>query len=134
MTVHIDMSQMRDGQPEHPYQPAVDYLLALGLKPTEDAVEQLALAFTPALVIMCERGGKRGQIWRQSGWRGALFEARKKLERLWYMDWVQSRPDPDSAVDLLNFIGFYMRSRDDDKAWGEYGEPGVGPTHSGGIR
>lgn len=105
------------------YIAAREYLVAVGLEPTEDAIEQLYFAFTPALRIMCERGGLRGEIWRQSGWRGALYESRKKMERLWYSWWQGDRSDEDSAVDLLNFIGFYLRSRHEEDGWGRYGEP-----------
>ena len=93
---------------------------------SDDAVYQLTDAFMPAIGIMVERGQLRGELWRQSGWRGALYEARKKLERLWRSWWTGDRTDQDSALDLLNFTGFFIRASMEQREpeWGVYGEPG----------
>ena len=101
-----------------------EYLRACGLEPSDDAVAQLTEVFLPAVALMCGRAPLRGQIWTQSGWRGALYEARKKMHRLWYSWWEGDGSDDDSALDLLNYLGFSIRARNAGiSAWGEYGEP-----------
>ena len=106
------------------YERARSFLAGCGLKPSQDAVEQLVEAFLPAVAVMCDRAPLRGSIWRQSGWRGSLFEARKKMHRLWYSWWEGDGADYDSAIDLLNFTGFAMRARQQGiSAWGIYGDP-----------
>lgn len=100
------------------------YLKQCGYEPSDDAVAQMTDVFLPAVGIMCGRSSLRGEIWRQSGWRGSLFEARKKMHRLWYAWWENDRADDDSALDLLNYIGFALRARDADIGpWGIYGDP-----------
>ena len=103
---------------------AVDFFVRCGLDMTDDAVDQLVDAFLPALRIMCERGyDPDGATWRESGWRGTLTDIRKKFTRLWFRGWRRGRYDPDSAIDLINFCGFYYRLHNEGKPWGEWGEP-----------
>jgi len=106
------------------YRLAKAYLQANGLEPSDDAVAQLVDAFLPAVALMCGRSSLRGEIWRQSGWRGALYEARKKMHRLWFSWWEGDGSDDDSALDLLNYVAFSMRARTYGiQPWGEYGDP-----------
>lgn len=119
---------------EHPvHDIAHEFLVKCGIpEPTPDAVGQLLEAFLPALRKMCDiehPWDPKGATWRESGSMGALSDARKKFKRLWYRAWTMLNPhdDPaavDSAVDLLNFVGFWLRSKDD--GWNEWGEPGSG--------
>jgi hypothetical protein len=100
------------------------YLEGCGLDPSDDAVNQMLEVFLPATALMCGRSSLRGEIWKQSGWRGALYESRKKMHRLWYSWWEGDGADDDSALDLLNYVGFSMRARKAGiPAWGEYGDP-----------
>ena len=96
-----------------------------------DAVYQLLDAFMPAIRIMVDRSNLRGELWQQSGWRGALYEARKKMERLWRSWWLGDQTDDDSALDLLNFTGFFIRAATDkyEEPWGMYGAPGSTRQH-----
>ncbi len=104
---------------------AVEFLDRCSLTPTPDAVDQLVEAFLPALEIMCKRGyDPDGKTWRKAGWRGQLMEIRKKTERLWHRSWLHGAFDHDSAIDLLNYAGFYIRLRASGPSWGEWGEPG----------
>jgi hypothetical protein len=115
-----------------PRDAAFTFLRACGLEPTSDAVGQLVEAFLPCLRKMCDSDhpwDPDGGTWRESGSMGALTDIRKKFKRLWYRAWSVMSPhnDPaavDSAVDLINFIGFWLRSNDD--GWNEWGEPGSG--------
>jgi hypothetical protein len=90
-----------------------------------DIIDQLMYGFMPSIQVMVSRFNKRGGGWRQSGWKGALFETRKKLERLWLSCWVNGDcDDKDSAVDMLNFAGFFIRGKLYGlEPWGEYGQP-----------
>jgi hypothetical protein len=115
-----------------PRDAAYTFLEACGLEPTPDAVGQLVEAFLPCLRKMCDSDhpwDPDGRTWRESGSMGALSDARKKFKRLWYRAWIMKAPhdDPaavDSAVDGINFFGFWLRS--DDDGWNEWGEPGSG--------
>jgi hypothetical protein len=102
-----------------------DFLRDCGLEPTPDAIGQLTAVFIPALEIMCRRGyDPNGLTWREAGWRGQLLEIRKKAHRLWHRSWLRGAYDADSAIDLVNYAGFYYRLRCEGKPWGEWGEPG----------
>ena len=104
---------------------AYTFLEACGLTSTNDAVGQLVEAFLPALRIMCERGyDPEGETWREAGWRGLLHEIRKKNTRLHHRSWLRGLFDWDSAVDAINYLGFYIRLKNQGKPWGALGEPG----------
>lgn len=76
-------------------------------------VEDQARVFAKAFMIFCERSARHGDTWKDSGWRGALFDSRKKMDRLWQEFMVNDEPPPDldSALDLLNFVAFFVRGR-----------------------
>lgn len=106
----------------------VSFIQAMGLDPTPDAVGQLHKVFVPCLKIMCERGwDPEGGTWRQAGVLGALADVRKKFFRLWERGWIRGIRHDDSALDLINYVGFYLRS--DDNRWNEWGEPGSGKDY-----
>jgi hypothetical protein len=101
------------------------FMEACGLKATNDAVEQMVEAFLPALRIICERGfDPNGGTWRDAGWRGLLHEIRKKNTRLHHRSWLRGLFDWDSATDLINYAGFYVRLKNQGAPWGNLGEPG----------
>jgi hypothetical protein len=98
------------------------FLEDMNMVPTEDAVSQLVEVFIPCLRIMCERPwDPNGKTWRKSGIFGVLSDGRKKWERFWERFWVHGKRHDDSALDLINYVGFVLRS--DDNRWGEWGEP-----------
>lgn len=115
---------------------ALEFLGAMfGIPPDsipDDAVEQLLDAFLPALQIMVERAGNQGYngLWRQFGWRGVLYECRKNMGRLWAGYWLSDEGgSKDHAVDLLNYVGFFLRGRQENlPEWGEIGAPSRGET------
>jgi len=105
---------------------AASYLEAIGLDPTPDAICQLDEVFRLCLTIMCERGwDPEGGTWRTAGRLGALADCRKKFMRLWERAWIHGKRHDDSGIDLINYIGFYLRA--DKERWGDWGEPGDGP-------
>lgn len=105
---------------------ASKFMIECGLEPTPDAIGQLTEAFLPCLRIMCERGyAPDGSTWRAEGWRGMLWKAYDKMERLWYHSWVNGRLHDDSVFDGINYLGFYWRSRvGGGDGWGKRGAPG----------
>lgn len=110
-----------------PRDAAERFMKECGLSPTADAISQLTEAFLPALRIMTERGyDPEGATWRESGWRGVLTDIRKKFARLWFRSWKRGNFDGDSAIDLINFCGFYFRQECRGTPWGEWGEPEEG--------
>jgi hypothetical protein len=110
---------------DSPLKAAADYIRAVGLRPNQDAIEQLALAFTPCLKIMCERGyAQDGSTWKAGGWRGLIFEMLKKMERVRWLDWAHSMDAMHEMPDILNFGGMYMRGRYTIDRFGPtFGEP-----------
>jgi hypothetical protein len=102
---------------------AEEFLKYCGLDPTPDAVDQLVEAFLPALRIMIERGyDPTGKTWRDGGWRGLVYELRKKIDRLWYRSWLGRQFDKD-MYDVINYAGFYIRLKCHGEPWGTKGEP-----------
>lgn len=103
---------------------AHDFIKAMGLEPTPDAIAQLAGPFALALSIMCERGyDPEGATWRSKGWKGLVLDILNKAGRLKYHSWRHNDFDGDSAVDIINFAGMYWRQRNQGPKWGELGEP-----------
>jgi hypothetical protein len=105
-------------------QSAIEFLDRCSLEPQPDAVDQLVEVFLPCLRIMCSRPwSPDGATWRRSGVLGILTDCKKKFERLWERGWIHGKRHDDSAFDLINYLGMYLRSA--DNRWGEWGEPGV---------
>ena len=101
------------------------FLLNAGLEPTPDAIAQLRDAFLPALEIMCRRGyDPDGMTWKLRGWRGLVHHILDKAERFKFHSWNNSRHDRDSALDLINYCGFYVRLENQGEPWGTWGPPG----------
>lgn len=101
---------------------AIKFLADCGLDATPDAIDQLASVFLPCLAIICQRPwDPEGGTWRASGRLGILSDVRKKFERLWYRGWHQGQMHDDSAYDLINYAGFYLRS--EESLWGSWGNP-----------
>lgn len=104
---------------------AFSFMQSCGIDPTPDAVGQLVEVFIPCLRIMSERPyDPDGSTWRAHGWRGCLWSAKGKMERLWFLAWRRGIIHEDSAADAINFLGFYLRSIHNDPPWGEWGPPG----------
>jgi hypothetical protein len=76
--------------------------------------------------LYLERNGRYNDEWRVTGWRGALFELRKKVSRVWRVFWkgTGSKPEHilyDDALDAINFIVFFIRlHREAGPEWGEW--------------
>jgi hypothetical protein len=103
---------------------AHDFLKAIGLTPTPDAIGQLAGPFALALSVMCERGyDPEGATWRTKGWKGLVHDILNKAGRIKFHSWRHNDFDGDSAIDIINFAGFYWRQRNEGSKWGELGEP-----------
>lgn len=106
-------------------QAAMKYMQEVGLKPTPEAIDQMALVFEECLRIMCERPyDPQGRTWRKSGRMGMLHAVRGKFERLWFFYWDRGVEHRDSVFDMINFAGFLLRS--DNNRYGEWGEPAPG--------
>jgi hypothetical protein len=109
---------------------AAAFLKGCGLEPTEDAIEQLAFAFLPALEIMCQRGSAthyspKGATWKQAGWRLQLMQLFKQIDRLHWKAWLHDLPADNETLDAINFLGFFHRGRQMGLAkWGKWGAPG----------
>lgn len=49
--------------------------------------DQLQEVLDQAMAIYNQRDGSYGNQWKKYGWRGALFNARRKVERAWAIWW-----------------------------------------------
>ncbi len=108
---------------------AFTFMKACGLDPTPDAVGQLTEVFLPCLEIMCRRPwNPEGQTWRQAGRLGALADVRKKFQRLWERAWIHGKEHDDSAIDLINYVGFYLRA--DKPYFGDWENPALGQDNN----
>lgn len=82
---------------------------------------------TRAMEIYEERNIKYEDAWKQSGWRGALFDARKKVERAWtHLFYADSVPtgdphDVDDLIDTINYCAFAIRAIEDGNRDGQGG-------------
>lgn len=104
---------------------AYDFLKKLRVEPTPDAINQLSGPFAEALRIMCMRGyDPEGRTWQRKGWRGLVHDILNKAGRLKFHSWEHSRFDGDSALDLINFAGFYWQQNNEGPEWGDWGIPG----------
>jgi hypothetical protein len=74
---------------------------------------------------MCRRGyDPDGKTWREKGWKGLVHDILNKSGRIRFHSWKHNRFDIDSARDLINFCGFYVRQQNEGKKWGKWGKPG----------
>lgn len=111
---------------DHEYEldAAYAFMDACCLTPTPDAAEQLLEVFLPCLRIMCERGyDPTGATWQEGGWRSQLVDIRKKFKRLWFHAWVKGVFVRDHPIDMINYLGFFVRLGMNGKPWGSWGEP-----------
>ena len=97
---------------------------------TPDSVGQLVEAFLPCLQIMNDREGhpwgSEGELWRDAGVLNLTGDVYKKHERFQYRLWTQGVMHLDSGFDLMNFVGFCVRS-DPNSRFGVRGEPAPAP-------
>jgi hypothetical protein len=69
-----------------------------------------------ALAIYEERSKLYGDQWRKYGWRGCLYNARRKVERAWEHLWNREteRPtvhdDVDDLLDTINYCAMAIKS------------------------
>lgn len=103
------------------------FLRLIGIPdPTESDYQNLCYA-NRALVIAHERNIRYKDSWKQAGWRGAVFDIRKKAERLFRqffsadtLDHLQGMEGEDDAYDLINFAIFFLRARAEKNEWGKW--------------
>lgn len=102
-----------------------NFLYVYGITPTDSIITQLRVLLE-ALRKFGERNERYKDVWKESGWKGSLFDMRKKLTRLWRVFW-RDQPiqtidlECDDAYDLINFTAFFIRNVKDDNQWGQWG-------------
>lgn len=93
-------------------------------------VAELAAVLNEALAIYAERQKSYGQQWRKYGVKGALYSARRKIERAWAQLWdgpAESHPlagvsGVDDLLDTINYAAMAILcvrsgNRDGEGAW-----------------
>lgn len=87
---------------------------------------QQAMILIEALVVMRSRQQGYKDCWKDSGWRGCLFDLRKKAERAWNEFWFggadknEYTSKGDSAIDVINYACFFLRqwrAKDEHGKW-----------------
>jgi hypothetical protein len=92
------------------------------------------LVLLEAAEIFSDRNAKYKDNWRRQGWRGPLYDLRRKVERVWDHLW-DAEPTPlregidpvslathdvDDALDIVNYAAILVRAvreGDRDGAW-----------------
>lgn len=91
---------------------------------SESTVQQ-ARVLMEALCVYDQRNATYKDNWKRSGWRGALFKLKLKVERAWDV-WWDATPDPageidvDDLLDAINCAGMAVRqieSSNRDGSW-----------------
>jgi hypothetical protein len=92
---------------------ALAVLEVLGYERTQANADQLMAIFS-AFETYAQRNARHTDTWKDSGWRGALFDIRKKIDRLWNEYMISDTPpnDLDSAIDAINYLAFFIRARE----------------------
>jgi len=73
------------------------------------SIEQLRDILNEAADIYERRDKQYGDQWKKYGWRGALYNARRKVERAWEQLWDHDPTvtlDDDPTDDLLDTINY----------------------------
>lgn len=104
-------------------------LIVLGIEPTATNIEQMTI-FIEAMLLYTERNARYSDVWRATGWRGAVYDIYKKARRLFQQFWDPETQAPtgernvihgkvtDDAFDLINFAAFFIRGVDEQNEWG----------------
>lgn len=92
---------------------------------TVSEAEQLTVLLD-AFLIFRERNARYHDVWQQSGWRGSLYDLRKKVTRLWATFWQgkpsdAQRADVDDALDTINYAVFFIRNMRQNNEYGSWG-------------
>jgi hypothetical protein len=98
------------------------FLLTRGITPTHSLIEQFSVLLR-ALQVFAARNERYQDQWKTSGWRGALYDLRKKADRLFRQYWGGAPTpgaDEDDAIDAINFAAFFIRGRAERNEWGNW--------------
>lgn len=103
---------IEEAEEEVPNDRVSKILIAMDMEDNLENRSQVTV-FVDTLSIFRERSKRHSGVWKDSGWRGALFDTRKKTDRLWNEFMVSDNPpeDLDSAYDAINFLAFFIRGK-----------------------
>lgn len=82
---------------------------------TDPAEGEQARVLMEALVIFGEKNAKYKDNWRRQGFRGPLYDLRRKVERMWDEFWHKEvredeELDVDDGLDVINYAGILVRA------------------------
>jgi hypothetical protein len=106
-------------------QQAEAVLQTLRIEKTETNIEQMKVMLE-AFGIFMVRNSRYVDEWKRTGWRGMLFEARKKISRVWQVFWNGRQEKVgdsqyDDVFDAINYMVFFIRQhREKGRPWGEW--------------
>jgi hypothetical protein len=97
-----------------------------GMEGTEAAATLISLAsvFNEALTVAHHKNAMYGSAWRRQGWMGNLARVMSKGERLKNLLWRDHEKSgaeeaaTDTALDMVNIMGFFMINRSESNKWG----------------
>jgi hypothetical protein len=100
------------------------FLEECGLGANAEAVSQLLYGFLPCLKIICEHGHYPGDAtWRAFGWRGIIWEMKKRMGCLLVSNWRNVNYDEVNATAMANYAGYYIRLKNSGPPFGDLGNP-----------
>lgn len=93
-----------------------------------ESVRSQGQVFLEALKIYQDRNEEYRDNWRRYGWRGCLYDLRRKVERAWDRLWSikpgdndsWERPD-DDLLDVINYAAITARAIQEGNRDGEGG-------------
>lgn len=88
---------------EHPIPPALSENFDKN-SPAAKAIRETSEVLEEALGIYVDRFPKYRDNWRRYGWRGSLFNLRRKVERAWDLFWDAEENGTEDVDDLLDVI------------------------------
>lgn len=97
------------------------FLRDRGMVPDQSNLAQF-YTLMEALRIHDERNVVYQDVWKITGWKGAIFDIYKKATRLWVMfrgGNAGVEKTIDDAYDLINFACFFIRGKREGNEWGE---------------
>ena len=103
----------------------VGHVRVIFLSAVDHSTVDQARVLAQALCVYDERNAKYMDNWKRSGWRGALFKLKLKVERAWDVMWDANpsdvtTDDVDDLLDAINCAGMAVRAMEDknrDGSW-----------------
>lgn len=92
----------------------------------QEDLDHIAQVFDHCMGILKARQASYGSQWKKYGWRGALYNARRKVERAWAQLWDAEPDSPtgrhmgvDDLYDTINYCAMTLLAIEEGNRDGE---------------